>query len=107
MFLIIMENLSKEKIIFEIRKREKEIKDKFKVKNLFLFGSYAKNKQTENSDIDILVEFQEGEDDYSNELDLQVYFYNLFKKDIGLCEKNRLKKEYKPYILNENLMGIC
>ena len=103
-----MEELTKEKIISEIKKREKEIKEKFNVKHLSLFGSFASGNAKINWDIDILVEFEENfKNDISNELDLQVYLYNLFKKDIGICEKEEIREGYKDYILNDNLIRIC
>lgn len=101
-----MENLTKDVILLELKKKEKEIKEKFFVKKLYLFGSYAKNTQNSKSDIDFLVEFKKDKNDYENELDLQVYLYNILKKDIGLCEKNRLNKDYEPYIMNNNLIEI-
>jgi len=107
-FKLFMVLIDKSFILLEIKKREQEIKEKFHVKHLYLFGSYAKDSQTENSDIDILVEFEEGFlDDFSNELDLQVYFYHLFKRDIGLCERSRLREDYVPYIVNDSLVSIC
>jgi uncharacterized protein len=98
--------LTKNKIINEIKKREKEIKEKFNVKSLSLFGSYARGKQKSESDIDILVEF-EGKYDFVIRIDLQTYLYLLFDKDIGLCEKNTIRKEYKPFIINKELIKIC
>jgi len=50
-----MENLKPIKKIIEDHK--KELEGKFYVKNIAIFGSYVKGTQTENSDIDILVEF--------------------------------------------------
>jgi len=35
------------------------LKQKFKVKNIAIFGSYVRGEQNQDSDIDILVEFQE------------------------------------------------
>jgi predicted nucleotidyltransferase len=35
------------------------LKKKFKVKNIAIFGSYVRGEQNQESDIDILVEFQE------------------------------------------------
>ena len=102
-----MEKLTKEFIIKEIQKRKEEIQKKFHVKHLTLFGSYARDEQTDISDIDILVEFEnEFKDNISNELDLQVYLYNIFEKDIGLCQKEEIKEEYKQYIFNNNLESI-
>jgi predicted nucleotidyltransferase len=99
--------LNKEIIIQKINENKTKILS-YGVKKLSLFGSYARDEAKENSDIDLLVEFKkEKEKDYSNELDLQVFFYNLFEKNIGLCEKNRLRKEYRPYIINDNLVKLC
>jgi len=100
-------NLTKELIIEEIKKREFEIKEKFNVKHLFLFGSYASGKQKESSDIDILVEFN-GKYDFFNELDFQTYLYNIFKIDVGVIEKDHIAPNYKEYILNlHNKIEIC
>jgi len=35
------------------------LKEKYKVKEVGIFGSYVKNKQKKRSDLDILVEFEE------------------------------------------------
>ena len=37
---------------------EEELRSKFHVKKLGIFGSYARNEQRENSDIDIMVDFE-------------------------------------------------
>jgi len=37
-----------------------KILKKYKVNSIALFGSYVRNEQNENSDIDFLVEFGEG-----------------------------------------------
>ena len=98
--------LTKNQIIKKLEGNKDKIKS-FGVKKLWLFGSYARGEQDENSDIDFLVEFEIGKNDISNELDFQVFLYNLFEKDIGLCQKNEIRKEYKPFILNDSLVGIC
>ena len=42
-----------------IRGHEQELEEKFKVKKIGVFGSYARDDQSEDSDIDLLVEFKE------------------------------------------------
>jgi predicted nucleotidyltransferase len=48
----------------EIRKTLKEhrsqLLDKYPIKSIAIFGSYARNEQTDKSDIDILVEFNDN-----------------------------------------------
>lgn len=45
---------------FNVLKRHKnEIKDNYRVKKIGLFGSYVRNEENEENDIDIFVEFEE------------------------------------------------
>jgi uncharacterized protein len=103
-----MVKLTKKKIISEIKKREEEIREKFRIKKLWLFGSYTKNKQKESSDIDLLVEFKRGEKNkLEKEVNLSIYLERIFKKEIELGEKRLLKNNYKNYILNDMLIRAC
>ena len=51
------------KTIEEVRKvlagHKEELKEKFKVKRLGIFGSYARNEQREDSDLDLLIAFED------------------------------------------------
>ncbi|MCD8068161.1 MAG: nucleotidyltransferase domain-containing protein [Lachnospiraceae bacterium] len=42
----------------EIRNRVTPVAQKYQLKAVYLFGSYARNEATENSDVDILVDRQ-------------------------------------------------
>ena len=42
-----------------INKHRKELETRFKVKDIAVFGSYARGEQTPASDVDIMVEFKE------------------------------------------------
>lgn len=42
-----------------IGKNRKILEEKYKVKDLAVFGSYARGEQTEENDLDLLVEFKE------------------------------------------------
>ncbi|MEW5937576.1 MAG: nucleotidyltransferase family protein, partial [Candidatus Thermoplasmatota archaeon] len=44
-------------VIETLKKHEKEIKDRFGVKKIGLFGSCARGDQDEDSDVDLIVEF--------------------------------------------------
>jgi uncharacterized protein len=52
-----MKNVERLKAI--IRENEATLKSEFKIKELAIFGSFARGEQKKNSDIDILVEFGE------------------------------------------------
>ena len=83
-------NLSKEKIIFGIEKNKKEIK-KLGVKKIGIFGSFVKNKQRKNSDIDFLVEMNNSK--FDNYAKLYFLLRELFNRKIDLVVEKALKKE--------------
>ncbi len=90
--------LTKEEILKTIELNSKIIKN-LGVKKLTLFGSYARDTQKNNSDIDFLVEFENKRglfDDYTNLLHL---FEETFERNIDLVKKNLVREELKPYIL--------
>lgn len=73
--------------------------EKYHVSKIGVFGSVARNEQTEVSDIDILVEFSKpvGFEFF----DLQDYLQTLFDKPVDLVTVNALKPQIKEEILSE------
>jgi hypothetical protein len=47
------------KIIDILKRHEQEIKKRFHVKRIGLFGSFARGDEKDSSDVDIMVEFEE------------------------------------------------
>ena len=77
----------------EITKKLEENMEKIKqygVKRMGLFGSYAKDEQKKESDIDILVEFEEGKKNFDNYMDLKFFLEELFQ-----CNKRVYKAKPK------------
>lgn len=56
---------NKEYILSTIKSNENEIFS-FGIKSIGLFGSYVRDEQTENSDIDILIEFEPEKENFDN-----------------------------------------
>jgi predicted nucleotidyltransferase len=87
----------------EIEKKLKKIKpflhENFFVDKIGYFGSFAKNKQNESSDIDILVSFRKpiGWAFF----DLQNYLESNLKEHVDLVSINALRKELKDSILKD------
>lgn len=48
---------TKTEIIKLLKQHDKDLKEKFKVKEIGLFGSYIRGEQNKQSDIDLIVEF--------------------------------------------------
>ena len=87
--------------IKSILKEHNEIfENNYSVKNFLLFGSYAKNQQTSDSDIDLLVNFKQPIDFFAF-IELQDYIASLFNKKIDLGTIGSLKEFVKDKILKE------
>ncbi len=82
--------LSKSEIIDLIKADKQFLKENFGVINIGLFGSYAKNKQNADSDIDLLVEFTEPRFEWI--ASLHDYMENKFNKKIEIVRKRHLMK---------------
>jgi predicted nucleotidyltransferase len=53
-----MKMLDREKIAEILREKHPYLVSEYGIRRIGLFGSYAKGKQTENSDVDIVAEFE-------------------------------------------------
>ena len=89
--------LTKKKIMRKIEENKETIKG-FGVKKLVLFGSYARNEGSKDSDIDFLVEFKDGRGLFDDFVHLLHFLKDLLGKDIDLGEEHLLREELKPYI---------
>lgn len=77
----------------------KPMLDKYKVKSIALFGSFVRNEQTKNSDIDFLVEFQKPT--FDNYIGLRDGLKKLLRHKVDLVSKKALKVRIRQYILKE------
>jgi len=65
--------ITKAKIITALKHNNKVIRNRFKVKDIGLFGSYVRAEQKKASDIDVLVEFEKGHKTFNNYMDLKFF----------------------------------
>ena len=77
------------KVLLEHRK---ELKEKYKVKTIGILKDLPKWEQ-ETPDIDILVEFEEGYNNFNNYTDLKSHLEELLNENINLIPKNNIKSE--------------
>lgn len=85
-----------------IREFKPYLMEKYKVKEIGVFGSYVKGEQKKKSDLDILVEFEE--DAKLSLLDvvgLQNELSDLLGVKVDLVEKKTLKPYIGQHILKE------
>jgi uncharacterized protein len=91
--------MSRYKIEEIIKKHKPILHEKYKVKSIGIFGSYARNQETDKSDIDILVSFQEPVG--WEFVDLKEYLENLLGKQVDLVTEGALKPQLKDAVLKE------
>lgn len=86
-------------IEINLKKNRAILKEKFKVKKLGIFGSYARGESSEKSDIDILVEFYEpiGWEFF----DLKDFLEDQLSIGVDLVTIKALKPQLKDSILKE------
>jgi len=87
--------------ILEFFSNKKEIISKFGVKKIGIFGSVVRNEQTEHSDVDVIVLFDEDKLSYENYIDLAYYLEDALKTDIDLVTADSLSPYIGPKILEE------
>lgn len=68
------------------------------VKNIGLFGSFVRNEQTENSDIDLLVEFKSGKKTFNNYMELKFLLEDLLERPVDLVIAEAVKPVLKDKI---------
>ena len=75
----------------------------FGTKRLGLFGSYSRNEQREDSDLDFVVEFYKEQKNYKNFIHLCYYLEEIFGKKVDLLTFESLPKDrqFTQNVLNE------
>ena len=92
--------LNKEYIFDQLQVNSGYIKQ-LGVKRIGLFGSYAKNQENSQSDIDFMVEFMPGKKSFKNFINLSNFLKELFISDIDLLTEKSLSPFIGPHILKE------
>lgn len=82
------ESFTLEQVIEKLNANSQALKN-FQVKRIGIFGSCVKGTQTEESDIDFLVEFEKPS--YSHFISLATFLENLFGKKVDLLTPSGLE----------------
>ena len=84
-----------------LRQHEPEIQKKFGVATIGIFGSFVRGEERPDSDVDVLVTFQNGRETFDNYMDCKFYLEDLFGRTVDLIIQDTIKKRLRPYILAE------
>lgn len=89
-------------IIGILKEHEKDLKRRYKVKEIGVFGSYLRSEAKQDSDLDILIEFEQDADiGLIKFVELENYLSELFGLKVDLVERSVLKPRIGKHILKE------
>jgi predicted nucleotidyltransferase len=92
---------TKEKILETLKSNKLKLA-KFGIRNVGLFGSYMRNEQSSESDIDLLIDFEPEKENFDNYMAVYDLFEEIFKNQkVEVVTKNGLSPYIGPKILNE------
>ena len=91
-----------DEILITLRAHICTLSERFGVAGLALFGSFARNQATDQSDIDILVRF-DGPAMSRSHFGVQFYIEDLLGRRVDLVTDKALRTEFRPYVEREAL----
>jgi len=83
-----------------LAEHREELRQKYKVKRIGVFGSFVRGEQKKRSDIDLLVEFEETPSLFEF-MDLEEYLSKILGLKVDLATKDALKPRIGEQILRE------
>ena len=94
--------LQQKDIIKYLKAHKKQFAKQFDVIKIGIFGSFARNEQTEESDIDIIIEMpKDTENIFEKRLMLKEFLSKHFSKRVDVCHKRAIKPIFREKILKD------
>ena len=93
--------MTKEMILQSLTAHKEEFFSEYGLLKIGLFGSYARDEQREDSDIDIAIEIAKDKKNIHTFLKIKREMENLFGKNVDLGIESALKPIAKEYISKE------
>jgi len=87
-------------LLTKLRELKPHLTASYKAKEIGLFGSFARGEQGDNSDIDVLVEFEEGADLFDL-MGLALYLEESLQHKVDVVPKRSLREELRESVLRQ------
>lgn len=99
-----MEPINKIEIINFIKENKSYLCKKYRLTKIGVFGSFARDEQDNDSDIDLIIEF---ENDTANifgiKNELRQYFKDRFNRDVDIAREKYLKPRIRKEVAKETV----
>ena len=94
--------LTQQNILNFLSENKLFLREQFHVVKIGIFGSFARNEQNPDSDIDILIEMENNVSNvYDLKWNLREFLKNQFQRDVDICNSKHIKPYAKDYILKD------
>ncbi len=91
---------SKEDVLTRLRNQENQLRS-LGVKRLGLFGSFVRQEQTRESDVDVLVEFEASRKSFDSYMRIAFLLEDVLQRPVELVTTEALSPHLGPRILSE------
>ena len=92
--------MNRDEVLKVLRAHKATLSQRFGVTNLALFGSVARDEVSDDSDIDILVRFDQPGTSRAY-FGVQFYLEDLLGRPVDLVTDKALRAEFRPYVERE------
>ena len=92
--------MSTQSVLDILRALKPELLLRYKAKEIGLFGSFARSEQSGTSDVDVLVDFEEGAD-LLDLVGLAQFLEERLARRVDVVPRRALRAELQPFVLRE------
>ena len=92
--------MNRDEVLKVLRTHKEILSQRFGVTGLALFGSFARDQATDDSDVDVLVRFG-ASPDWQRYFGAQGYLEELLGRPVDLATNQDLRAEIRPYVERE------
>ncbi|MEP7282412.1 MAG: nucleotidyltransferase family protein [Rubrivivax sp.] len=92
--------MTRDKVLALLGQHKPVLADRFGVVRLALFGSFARDTAREDSDVDVLVQF-DGPATSKRYFGLQFYLEGLLGRSVDLVTEDALRARLRPYVARD------
>ena len=89
--------MNRDEVLETLRKHKQVLRERFDVTGLALYGSFARNQATPESDVDVLVKFA-APPNWRRYFGAQAYLEDLFRRPVDLSTIGEVRSAIRPYV---------
>ncbi|MEM9848541.1 MAG: nucleotidyltransferase domain-containing protein [Bacteroidota bacterium] len=94
----------RDEVLSFLEDRKEEFFTNYKLSKIGLFGSFARNEATKNSDIDLIIEFQPDTENLSEKKSkIKALVAERFNRKVDLCREKYIKPYFKAQIIQSTI----